>query len=328
MSPERALRLALERWAGGELGVMLSVTGVETRTELAGTLAADLPDPALILLLDGPGDVPGALVLDPQLSAALVEAQTMGRVSPRPAPPRAPTRTDAAMAAPMVAGVFARLADMPAEAGQWVQGYRYGAMVEDARALSLALGTGDYRVMRLGCDLGPDRAGELVLALPAPRPSADPDAAGDAEPGAAARPALRDSLLAAPARLDAVLCRVSVPLSQMHGLRPGEVLALPAGVLNAARLEAVPGRAVARATLGQIRGQRALRLHGTGQGAVTPGGEGMGEATARPPVPDTPVAPPVPARIDPAAGLPDLSEFGPPEDAAGDDPPAAGAVPG
>lgn len=316
MSAERAMRLALERCASGDLGFMLSVAGVETGTEMAEALAAALPDPALILLLDGPDGVPGAMILDMQMAAALIEAQTIGHVSARPAMARRPTRTDAAIAVPLVDGVLSRLVALLQDAGTWATGFGFGAMIEDGRALSLALGTGGYRVFRVGCDLGPDRAGEVVLALPDPPVPEDvTDGPDDAAPDRAGRP-LRDSLLVAPARLDAVLCRVSLPLSQLRALREGEVLHLPAGVLSDTRLESVTGREVARATLGQIRGQRALRLHGGMSSRAGATGE---DSATKTPAGDAPVAPPESApaqvdRVDPGAGLPDLSEFDLPDD--------------
>ena len=331
MSPSRALRLALERCAARDLGFMLSVTGIEIVTDLADGLSQGLPDPALILLLDGPDGLPGAFIMDAQVAAALVEVQTMGRALGRPATPRAPTRTDAAIAEPMVDGVLTRFVDLLDGAGDWARGFRFGAMIADARALALALGTGDYRVMRAGCDIGPDRKGEVMLALPlipAPSEPAEPETAVDS--AAAARP-LRDRLLNAPARLDAVLCRVSLPLSQVQALRPGEVLKLPPGVLSSTAIEVAPGRIVARATLGQMSGQRALRLRAAlprhslsalpgddrddgADAADLPVSDGPRAAPAPPgpgPLPD-----PTPVQIDPAEGLPDLTDFAMPMEGA------------
>lgn len=320
MSPERALRVALERCASGDLGFMLSVTGVETRQEPSETLAADLPDPALILLLDGPDGVPGAMVLDLQMTAALVEAQTMGRVSNRPAALRAPTRTDAAIAVPLVDGVFARLVSLLDGEGAGVAVYRYGAMIEDGRTLTLALGTGEYRLMRASIELGPDRAGEAVIALPVPPAGPQAAGGGDARPRPEDSKQLRDSLLGAPARLEAVLCRLTLPLAQMRMLRVGDTVPLPAGVLRRTRLESAPNRLVARAVLGQMRGQRALRLYGVSGGKpVDPPEDAVADRAAT--VPE----PPATARVDPAEGLASLENLEPEEPAGHDQPGQPGA---
>lgn len=321
MSPTRAMRLALERCAARDLGFALSVTGVGISTDMADAFAADLPDPALILLLDGPGGLPGAAVLDAQMTAALVEVQTMGRVLARAAVPRTPTRTDAAIAQPLIEGTLKRLIDLLGEDGDGarLRGYAFGAMIEDGRALALALDTGDYEIMRVGCDLGADRAAELLLALPLPPPVSDPVQQDNTPDEAGAAPPLRDRLLAAPARLDAVLCRMPLPLHQVRGLKPGQVLMLPAGVLGATTLEVSPGRTVARAMLGQMSGQRALRLRGLtarpgGQVAVSPLSEEEAAATrpratasATRTLPST--IPTAQARVDPGEGLPDLTDF-------------------
>ncbi len=327
MSPARALRLALERCAAGDLGFRLSVTGVEESRALADGLANDLPEHALILLLDGADGVPGVMILDAQLAAALVEAQTMGRVNARRATPRPPTRTDAAIAEPLIEGAlrrFAELLEEPPEVIARIRGFRFGAMIDDGTALSLALGTEDYVVMRVGCGLGADREGEITLALPEPPPPATDTPADEGQgAGPAARP-LRDRLLNAPARLDAVLCRLSLPLSQTRGLRVGDVLRLPAGVLQDTQLEAAPGRRVARAVLGQMSGQRALRLRGLSARAEIRAlandpapAAGATDAPESPQVTiDMPAEPPKPApmddlpKVDPGEGLPDLSEFG------------------
>ncbi|MCM2560906.1 FliM/FliN family flagellar motor switch protein [Lutimaribacter sp. EGI FJ00015] len=316
MSPQRALRLAFERCAAKDLGVRLSVTGVEQATTMADALAPELPEHALILLLDGAEGVPGVMVLDLQLTAALVEAQTMARVNARAAAPRGPTRTDAAIATPFVEGGLARFAELLEEDGAHVRGFRFGAMIDDGGGLALALGTCEYRMMRVGYSLGADRGGEMLLALPVPAPPAPDDTHPDKADIAPATTPLRARLMTAPARLDAVLCRMSLPLAQTRGLKPGDVLPLSAGVLRDTRLEATPGKTVARGVLGQMSGQRALRLHGLppSNALKALGREGMTDAPDDAPSP-APWAPDTHARdpggrIDPAEGMPDLSEFG------------------
>jgi flagellar motor switch protein FliM len=313
MSPPRALRLALERCAARDLGFVLSVTGVGQARDMADGLVRDLPDRALVLLLDGPDSVPGAMILDMQVCAALVEAQTMGRVAARPAGPRRPTRTDAAIAAPMVAGVLTRMADLLPRDGGQTGAFSFGAMVDDGRALGLALGTGDYRIMRATCCLGPDREGEVILALP---DIEEPEQrANGADASAAEGPGpFRDRLLNAPVRLEAVLCRMSVPLSQTRALQVGDALNLPAAAFHDAVLEAAPGRVVARAVLGQMSGQRALRLRGVSPHVDIQALTGGGAATAKTPEMPVPAKlagePTAAAQADMAEEMPNLDDLG------------------
>lgn len=320
MSPARAVRLSLEKCAADDLGFNLTVTGVEQARLLGEAIAQDFPDPSLIVLLDGPDGAPGAMVLDAQMNAAMVEVQTMGRLSARPAPPRTPTRTDAAIAAPLIPGILTRVSGYLGAEGDWALGYGFGAMIETPRALSLALGPGEHRVLRIGCGLGPDREGEVILILPLPAPieaEAPPDVAeGGAPPDPAA---LRGRVMGASVQLETVLTRLQVPLAKLQDLRPGHVFTLAAGALGNAQLEALDGRCVARVYLGQMAGQRAVRLRGLSQEgarAALPAAEAAQDAAHKPAEP-TDKAPaqltspePVTEPVDPAEGLPDLSEFG------------------
>jgi flagellar motor switch protein FliM len=83
--------------------------------------------------------------------------------------------------------------------------------------------------------------------------------------------ALAEQVTSAECALNAVLSRVSVPLSRIMGLKVGDVLALPAAQLDRVMFEGLDGRALDEGKLGQNRGMRALRL---GAAAKTMGGQG------------------------------------------------------
>jgi flagellar motor switch protein FliM len=260
MSPLRALRLATEKAADESFSLVLSVqTIARSEADHAGLLE-QIPDGVLLMLLDGPDGRVGVMTLDAALLAALIEMQTVGQVLARPQRDRPLTRTDAAMAAPLVDGVLLRmsqhLADHPDR--HWACGYRFGAMIEDRRSLGLALGAPDYHVFRLPLDIADGvRAGELMLALPQHAEPGDPvgaSAQGEASPH------LQLRVLEAPVRLDAVLCRLSLPLADIGRLAVGDVLALPADVLREIAIEGVGRRRVATARLGKLDGMRALCL--------------------------------------------------------------------
>jgi flagellar motor switch protein FliM len=61
-------------------------------------------------------------------------------------------------------------------------------------------------------------------------------------------------------RLDAVLTRLSLPLSRVVGLAVGDQLVLNAAALDKISLEGLDGRKMAEGRLGQNRGLRAVRL--------------------------------------------------------------------
>lgn len=268
MSPQRALRLALEKTADEDLSLALIAASCErTKMDHAGLIDL-IPDAMLLILIDGPDGATGVLAMDGAILSSLIEVQTMGRVLPRPAPDRPVTRTDAALAAPLVSGVLARVTDHLSDHPDrhWACGYRFGAMIEDRRSLGLALMAPDYpqyHVFRLPLDIGPGvRTGEVLLGLPL-RP--DPAVVAAAEPADPSRQ-LQDRVLAAPARLDAVLCRLQLPLSAIRALSVGDVLAVPPEAMREISIEVAGARRLATARLGKLDGLRALRLNPSGQG--------------------------------------------------------------
>lgn len=265
MSVARALRLGLEKAADVDLGMALVVQAVQRSEADHPTVLDQIPGDALLLLLDGPHGARGAMTLDAGVITSLIEAQTMGQVLARPAMTRGMTRTDAAMAAPLVDGVLTRLGthlvDHPD--AYWASGYRYGAMMEDGRSLGLSLTNPDYHVFRLTLDIGPGaRVGEMTLALPCLANPADQLSAPDL---ATASQQFQGRVLDAPVRLDAVLCRVFLPLSQVSRFKAGDLLPLSTDASREITVETVGRRPVALARLGKIDGLRAVRLALSGQ---------------------------------------------------------------
>ena len=144
----------------------------------------------------------------------------------------------------------------------WTRLVGIGARFDSSRAAGFALAERTYRVMRMSLDCGsPDRQGMLLLALPVQA------AALQAVPVAIPEPPAVDwhgqfqaAVLAAPARLDAVLHRMKVPLATMTALAVGQCLPLTGCTLGMVRLVDPGGRTVARGRLGQIAGQIAVRV--------------------------------------------------------------------
>lgn len=258
MTPAKALRLSLARAADDLWDLALAATGIALAEETAEAMLESLSDDGLICLLDGPDGAIGALLIDFPLVAGLIEAQTMGRVSPQVPETRRSTRTDAAMIAPLIDASLERFDAMLEEVGvaPWSRGYRFGSMMESVRMLSLALKATDFHVFRFSIDLAAKREGEAVLIMPVPEVVvADvPDAQAGAN-------RLEAQVLSAPAELDAVLFRMTVPLSAISQLKPGECLPIPRDALADTALESRTHHRVATSRLGQINGMRAVRLN-------------------------------------------------------------------
>lgn len=269
MSPARALRLAVEKAADEDFSIALRVGAIGRSLEDHGSLLDMVADGGLLLLLDGPSGALGLMTVDAATLSSLIEMQTTGTIRSRPVQARAVTRTDAVLVAPLVDSILRRtaqhLADHPDS--YWTRGFRFGAMIDDRRSLGLALVAPDYHVLQIPLDIGQGaRTGELVLALPVREPPAEHLAKVEQ---VKASPEFQARVMDAPARLQAILCRLSLPLSQMGQLGIGTVLPLPPDVLRDIALEA-GGRVVAKAQLGKLQGMRALRVKMPGQSSKRP----------------------------------------------------------
>ncbi|MCX7289041.1 MAG: FliM/FliN family flagellar motor switch protein [Rhodobacterales bacterium] len=291
---DRGWRLALARATRDAMGLDIDFRRLDvTRASLAEIL--DLaPDRALVALLDGPRGGLGVLMLDPKVTAALIEMQTLGRLSAQPAPLRKPTRIDAAMVAGVVDRALLGLDEALLDEADryWAAGFRYASYLDEVRPLGLLLEEEVYRVLDAEITLGvagsaASRTGGVILILPAmgrgDRLVAAPDASQNGPHLFTA--ALAAQVVQADCRLDAVIGRLTLPIRQILALQTGDVLALPHAALDAVTVEALDGRRLARARLGQNRGMRALKI----QTADLP--TRAAPPTAEPAIPAEPLTP-------------------------------------
>lgn len=274
---DRGWRLALSRAARDDMKLALDVAGLTLDRRSLAELLELTPDRGLIAVLDGPRDGLGLLMISAPVLAGMIEAQTIGRVASGPVAPRKPTRTDAAMVAGMIDAALSGLeASLAQEADLvWAGGFRYASFLEDARPLGLLLEDTVYRVLTADVSLGQGaRTGAVILALPAEgrgRMPHTPTAPVVDVHGPSFADALALQVEAADCVMQAVLARLSLPLSRLMDLQVGEVMALPRAGIDRISFEGLDGRAVAEGRLGQNRGMRAIRLTPTEPAArVTP----------------------------------------------------------
>lgn len=295
MSPAKALRLALGRAVDTLFDLGVTVATVEQLRFPLAEVGLSLNDEGLLVLLDGPGGARGALCLDPQFLAGLIEVQTTGAVRPGVVRPRAATRTDAAMVAPLIDAV---LTEFDSQMSRGIEGYvprgfSFGDMVEDLRGLSLALVAPDFDLLRLTVDLGPGaKTGRLDLVLPVELPPACAATARGASAEGAAR--LGEVVISAPVVLDAVMARLRLPLRDVWAFKPGDLVPIPRESLGEMQLLGTKGHVVALAKLGQMNGWRALRLTSGG----TPEMSDLTEGVAQPDPAPSPVHPKQGAGVD------------------------------
>lgn len=256
-----ALRLGIARAAANLFDLAVAVIGIRQARVDQDMVGVHLSDERLLILLDGPPGLTGALVLDRALMVALVQQQTMGRVTATTPDERPFTATDAAMVAPLVDATLeraAKLAELPADV-LCLTGFRFGARVEDRRSALLALDADAYRVFGLTLELdGGPLQGEMCLILPEPKPQIetthDTSTVQDS-------PTLGNAIGVARADLIAVISRVGVPLAELSKMQPGDLLPLVQERLDRIELVSIAGQKVAVGRLGQSGGLRALRLN-------------------------------------------------------------------
>lgn len=259
MSVPKALRLTAPKVADELFDLPLGVIGVSEKTVSQADVAAQFSDGALLVLLDGPDGRTGAAVLSADLVDAIIQQQTMGKVTAASGDPREMTRTDAAMVAPFLDALLERSAVLPeVETDRFLLGgFKFGARADDDRMLGLALDAAQFRVLNLSFDLARGvRQGDLLLCMPLP----DLSCAQEAEPDSQNGGTLHNIVLNIPADLTAVLCKLRRPLSELGAFQVGDTITIPRSALKEAGLFAVTGRRICQGQLGQSGGFRALRL--------------------------------------------------------------------
>ncbi len=288
---ERALPLVLARLTQDLFGQAIRCLSLRSLRYSLGEVLDQVPERALIAVLDGPAEAGGVMVLSPDLLAGLIEAQTLGRVSAQPLLLRRPTRTDAAMVADWIDGLLSGLeAELLSDDDLiWTDGFRYASHLDEARALGLLLEDTVFRVLLLQIDFNGVKPGQLMLALPAtgrgrrPQRPERPSHSGGipAAQGPCFSDALRARVLETEAVVQAVLTRVSLPLAAILHMKPGDLLPLPQAALDRIDLAGQDGQICATGRLGQARGMRAVRLSQIGTEA-SPGAEASAAPAAAP----------------------------------------------
>ncbi len=261
MSAAKSLRLALAKVADRMLELAVTVATVEQLRISHEEISGQIDDEGILLLLDGANGVRGAAWLDPQFLTALIEIQTTGMVRNTPATARRVTRTDAAIVAPILDAVLDLFDSQLADAlGDYVPlGCRFGDMLEDKRALVLALDAPDFDLYRLTLDIAEGaKTGQLVLMLPHIKRAERAESAEQAEGGGEA--GLEANALEAQVVLTTVLARINMPLNEICNLSPGMRLPLDASCLKKAQLLSCGGHVAAQVSVGQLGGMRAIRL--------------------------------------------------------------------
>lgn len=276
VSPARAAASALGRAAERLYRLPALPLDVQVGAITPAELPELLPEQALLVVLQGPGDLIGMMAISFEAVTALIEVQALGRVTARPAERRRLTRSDAAICMDFVNAAMGELGlEMAGIEGFGpIQGYRYATQLDDHRPLLLMLDDRPLRSLSLQVRLGSGetRDGSILIAVPHAADALPAPVRAASDPASPALPARAGASLAgtvaeAPVDVVGVLCRRTITLGELRALVPGRLLPLPRVNLAEARLETRDGQLLAVGKLGEAEGCHALRLRDPAQAA-------------------------------------------------------------
>ncbi len=269
VTPAKAARLSFARAADQAFDLPLRVNAIrQSRLDLADVVENLEESWAIYPLINDDGSV-GIMCFDPTCVVAFMERQTMGSLNAVAREPRAITRTDKALAGAFL-DVFFRLFDDAlhgAPTSYWTRGYRAEDAVASKHLMVLLLDASEYRGFDMTCDLaGLEASVSMRLFLPIKQQNSAkaPQNKAKAKGGEAAQKpsekTMRGAALAANVELDAIMCKLVLPLSELNDLKPGHVIPLPQNAASQAQLVDNAGHTSRAVNLGQLHGMRAVRL--------------------------------------------------------------------
>lgn len=261
-TPMRQMRRALGRAADKAVGLSASVLGFAEEDLDSEGLIESGPEGWVVLgLRDGSSaGLTGLFLMDLPLRSALVEMQAMGCLLPAADEQRRVTRVDAVMSVPFASQLLAELAEVGFGAADFEPtAYDIGP-IDDLRTAGLVMLQGNYRCWRITIQMGGgDAQGEMLIAL-RPKVSVSSLPVKDTSVWSTA---LRSAVQDAPAELDAVLTRMTLPIHKIEAFEVGHVLNLAGTTVGSVTLTGPGGEIISTARLGQVAGKRAVRVQYT-----------------------------------------------------------------
>ena len=274
LTPASALRSCVARAALNVMGAAVTIVSVRQSRVDGSTVSDALLETGVLMLLSAPGGRFGAFCCDPSLVIAAVDCQTMGRARAIPEEMRRLTPTDAALVQPVLEQTMSlfTVAMEGAPTASWTQGFSCVGAVPSKHVLALNLDDmGDFRSFDLILDIENGVAqGRAILVLPMhipqladPTPKSPKSRKARLDEGVASHSS-RNTALSAQARLTATLPTFELTLAQISELSVGDVFPIGRTAIEQLRLRDPLGAVIAHGRLGQLNGQRAIKLRSGG----------------------------------------------------------------
>ena len=284
----KVMRLAVVRAIEEKTGLEVAVAGfVEEKTTLAG-LAGGIVESDLVFATDGPQNSIGLVILDAAAVSGFIEQLITGRVVPGDTNTRRPTRTDATVVAGILSAISKQFEDGLDQVKNPppISGFRTANLLEDARAVTLALEDVTYRCIHLSLDMDNGaKNGSIRLIFPWERAvSTAPGAGGDNSWGKPWKAAVERTQVS----VEAILLRLSLSLAEVSALKVGDDVLVELAAVGNVSIIGRDGRTVGRGRLGQSHGFRAVRLETEAAAPMPPPPQmqpAMDTGPAREPIP-------------------------------------------
>lgn len=245
-------------YAEEHLGIALNVGRLDARMTPLDVALEDVPETTLMIRIERDSGLVGVVLVDEVVLAAVLEVQTCGHVRRSDIVERIPTATDA-----MIIGDILRPLMIASDNELRIFkgfdeyfGYRPTVHFPDMRTALMALAEGVYRRTDISLDFQEGRrVGKVSLLYPLSE-TARPTKPDDKSLGEE----LTEAIMDADVRIEAVLYTTRRSLGDIAAFEEGDVVTVPLSALSDIRLRASDGALLGRARLGQLNGQRAIRV--------------------------------------------------------------------
>lgn len=223
-----------------------------------------LPEDGLLAFLAAADGAVGVIALDTQMLAALIEIQTLGIVRSTPAEVRATTRTDLYMCETFINTVLQSVSEEapPGDLKKMFQGFHLENAISDRRKMCFRLTEDRYSLFDLSLGLGDGaKDARVLICLPAERCAPGQKPGGGAPDTASWSEQLHKTVAHGAVRCNMILHRKRMPLSEVTDLKIGDRVNIPLTAIATVEVTGCDGGQVATARLGQVDGQKAVRIN-------------------------------------------------------------------
>lgn len=234
------------------LGLDVKATGLEGRQVYAPEELIAMAEVSLPFLTTGPDGAMGLFVLDGPMIDGLIEQQLLGKVLPTERLKRPVTTIDAGLSEGFARTVLSRLTQAHVDQ---LAGFDPVGPQQDRASLRLSLGEGRYDIIQAAVDMGPGiKTGRFEIWVPSLSQGIGQLSTSKINPDMIALLAECEVELGSKIEGCTTTARV---LMEMDA---GTVLKFPKTALGSVALTDCKGQVIARGRLGQLNGERALRM--------------------------------------------------------------------